>query len=57
MLEDTTLRIKQKVHHQCCVHRYWVLGGEYASTGFDKILPGAEIVVVPLASHGLAEQS
>ncbi len=45
------------VHHQCCVRRYWVLGGEYASTAFDKILPGTEIVVGPLASHELAEQS
>lgn len=45
------------VHHQCCARRYWVLGSEYASTAFDKILPGTEIVVGPLGSHELAEQS
>jgi hypothetical protein len=45
------------LHHRHWMRRYWVLGGEYTSTDFDKILPGTEIVVGPLASHELAEQS
>jgi hypothetical protein len=37
--------------------RFWVLGGEYTSMAFDKMIPGTEIVVGPLASHDLAERS
>jgi hypothetical protein len=37
-------------------HRFWVLGGEYISMGFNEMIAGTEIVVGPLASHDLAER-
>jgi hypothetical protein len=37
--------------------RYWVVGGEFRSLHFDRLVDGTEQVMGPFADHGEAEQA
>ena len=39
------------------IARYWVVGGEYTSTEFEKLVDGTERVVGPFESRGDAERT
>lgn len=37
--------------------RYWVIGGEYESTAFDRLLDGTERVIGPFVQHDAAKRA
>jgi len=38
-------------------HRFWVVGGEYRSLGFDELVNGTERLIGPFDSRADAERS
>jgi len=38
-------------------NRYWVVGGEFRSVGFDELIAGTERVLGPFAERNAAEQA
>jgi hypothetical protein len=37
------------------MHRYWIIGGEFESLGFDEIVRGTERLIGPFGSRDEAE--
>lgn len=37
--------------------RYWVIGGEYETTAFDKLLDGTERIMGPYGDHDVARRA
>lgn len=38
-------------------NRFWVIGGEFENTAFDKVLDGTQRVVGPFRDHGEAKRA
>jgi hypothetical protein len=39
------------------MHRFWIIGGEYQSLGFDEIVRGTERLIGPFGTRDEAERT